>query len=159
VTENKLDTFTRAYIEAALWSSTVEPFGVCARCDKEKPLGDHGECFECAPDDNNSTPPADENYSVDDLAPETQARMVADCEKFQAEHPDAIDETNLVNQDSQYNASERAGHDFWLNRNGHGAGFWDGDWKEPAASELDAASKAFGSIDLYVGDDGRLYLS
>jgi hypothetical protein len=24
----------------------------------------------------------------------------------------------------------RAGHDFWLTRNGHGAGFWDGDWPE-----------------------------
>ena len=23
---------------------------------------------------------------------------------------------------------ERAAHDFWLTRNGHGAGFWDGDW-------------------------------
>ena len=22
----------------------------------------------------------------------------------------------------------QAGHDFWLTRNGHGAGFWDGDW-------------------------------
>ena len=22
----------------------------------------------------------------------------------------------------------RAGTDFWLTRNGHGAGFWDGDW-------------------------------
>ena len=23
---------------------------------------------------------------------------------------------------------EQAGHDFWLTRNRHGAGFWDGDW-------------------------------
>ena len=25
---------------------------------------------------------------------------------------------------------ERIGHDFWLTRNGHGAGFWDGDWDD-----------------------------
>jgi|TARA_R110000744_G_scaffold366338_1_gene475354 hypothetical protein len=25
---------------------------------------------------------------------------------------------------------ERIGHDFWLTRNGHGAGFWDGDWND-----------------------------
>ena len=25
---------------------------------------------------------------------------------------------------------DRAGHDFWLTRNGHGAGFWDGDWPQ-----------------------------
>lgn len=23
-----------------------------------------------------------------------------------------------------------AGHDLWLTRNGHGAGFWDGDWRD-----------------------------
>jgi hypothetical protein len=50
-----------------------------------------------------------------------------------------------------------AGHAFWLTRNGHGAGFWDGDWPEPHASALDEASKAFGSFDLYVGDDGMIH--
>ncbi len=48
---------------------------------------------------------------------------------------------------------EQAGHDFWLNRNGHGAGFWDGDWPEPAATTLDAASKAFGEVNLMLDGD------
>lgn len=50
-----------------------------------------------------------------------------------------------------------AGHDFWLTRCGHGAGFLDGDWPEPHASALDEAAKAFGNVDLYVGDDGRIW--
>ncbi len=50
-----------------------------------------------------------------------------------------------------------AAHDFWLTRCGHGAGFWDGDWPEPAATVLDNAAKAFGNVDLYVGDDGQIY--
>ncbi|MDH1266753.1 hypothetical protein N5C81_03870 [Rhizobium pusense] len=50
-----------------------------------------------------------------------------------------------------------AGHDFWLTRCDHGAGFWDGDWPEPAASALTEASKEFGNIDLYVGDGGQIY--
>ncbi|NBX97408.1 hypothetical protein EBQ81_00890 [bacterium] len=50
-----------------------------------------------------------------------------------------------------------AGHDFWLTRNGHGAGFWDGDWRQPEADRLDAAAKAFGSFDLIAGDDGLIY--
>lgn len=33
---------------------------------------------------------------------------------------------------------EQAGHDFWLTRNGHGAGFWDGDWKDSDGSEFRA---------------------
>ncbi len=52
---------------------------------------------------------------------------------------------------------ESAGLDFWLTRCGHGAGFWDGDWKEPHAAALDALSKQFGNVDLYVGDDGKIY--
>lgn len=46
---------------------------------------------------------------------------------------------------------------FWLTRCGHGCGFWDGDWSEPAATILTDAAHAFGNVDLYVGDDGKIY--
>jgi len=52
-----------------------------------------------------------------------------------------------------------AAHDFWLTRNHHGAGFWDGDWEEPACSILDALSEEFGEACVYQGDDGFLYQS
>lgn len=49
----------------------------------------------------------------------------------------------------------RAGHDFAFTRNGHGAGFWDGDW--PVYGDLlTKISKSFGQIDLCVGDDGKI---
>jgi hypothetical protein len=48
------------------------------------------------------------------------------------------------------------GHDFWLTRNGTGAGFWDGDWFE--GEKLTEAAKAFGNFDLMVDhDDGTIY--
>jgi len=65
----------------------------------------------------------------------------------------------LERHSGECTVDEKAGHDFWLTRNGHGAGFWDGDWQEPAGAELSKASKAFGEINLYVSDDGKLYLS
>lgn len=46
----------------------------------------------------------------------------------------------------------KAGHDFWLNHNGHGAGFWDGDWPEPAATVLDKAARKYREMDLFVID-------
>ncbi len=112
-----LDTFTKAYLECAIWAST---------------------------DDNGS--PLDGLYTVDDFAPETLKLMVEDCTDFQAQNQEEIGEE-----------LERAGHDFWLTRNGHGAGFWDGDWPAEIGRDLTLASKAYGSIDLYVGDDGLIY--
>lgn len=115
-TLRSLDRFTLAYLECALWSST---------------------------DDEGS--PLDDQYGLDDLAPETLSRIVADCEAFQEANAEFIGSRLSL-----------AGHDFWLTRCGHGAGFWDGDWPE-RGDELTEASKAFGDVNLYVGDDGRIY--
>jgi len=92
--------------------------------------------------------PLDEGRDVHDFAPGALARAVADCTRFQAEH--AADIASDLSQ---------AGHDFWLTRCGHGAGFWDGDWPEPAATRLTAACKAFGGVDIYVGDDGKIHMT
>lgn len=118
----KLDSFTQAYVTAALWSSTDD-------------AGD----------------PLDRNYSVSDIAPGTLEKMVADCARFQAEN-----ETPEYDN-SQYSDSELAGHDFWLTRNRHGAGFWDGDISEEIGKRLTEASHAFGEFDLYIGDDNQIH--
>lgn len=117
----KLDLFTQAYIECALWSTT----------DNSNESG--GE-------------PLDHNYDVGDIALPTLNQMIADCKQFQADHFDDIVED-----------LERAGHDFWLTRNHHGAGFWDGDWDKEVGKQLTEASHAWGEVDLYVGDDGLIY--
>lgn len=60
----------------------------------------------------------------------------------------------------RYTDEELAGHDFWLTRNGHGAGFWDrSELDKPTQGRLTKAAHAFGNSDLYVGDDGRIYVS
>jgi hypothetical protein len=51
------------------------------------------------------------------------------------------------------------GHDLWLTRRGHGAGFWDGDWPMPYSVDFSDAARGLGDCDLYRGDDGRLYLA
>lgn len=114
---NTLDTFTHAYVECALWSST----------------------------DNDGTP-LDSNYTIEHIAPDTLTQMISDCTAFQDAHANRI-APNLL----------RAGHDFWLTRNHHGAGFWDGYWTEDDEKVLTDATYAFGEFDLYVGDDGLIY--
>jgi hypothetical protein len=44
---------------------------------------------------------------------------------------------------------EQIGHDFWLTRNGHGAGFWDRGLGS-VGDELTKAAEAHGSQDLYI---------
>lgn len=126
-----MDQFTQAYIECALWSST----------DNSDETG--GE-------------PLDRNYSLSDIAPETLTKMTADCEAFQTANADHITDENMTHS-GQYSSDEMAGRDFWLTRNGHGAGFWDGDWVEPVGKLLTDASKAYGSFDLYIGDDKQIH--
>lgn len=91
--------------------------------------------------------PLDDTYGVHDLAEETLADMREDCKQFQADNESLLSDLD----DSQ------AGHDFWLTRNHHGAGFWDRGLGE-AGTKLTDAAHAWGSSDLYVGDDNKLYL-
>lgn len=99
--------------------------------------------------------PLQNNYGMKDIAPETLHKLRENCDNFFAqayvkilEHPTAQRWGDRWSQ---------AGHDFWLTHNGHGAGFWDGDWPDPLGDELTELSKQFGEIWLYVGDDGMIY--
>ena len=51
-----------------------------------------------------------------------------------------------------------AGHDFALTRNGHGAGYWDGDLPDELGDRLTKASKEAGEVWPYIGDEGEVYL-
>ncbi len=92
--------------------------------------------------------PLDSNYSIDDFDPDSIQRLEKDCRDFLEKAKDLIQ-----NDKRHQNPFEQAGHDFWLTRQGHGVGFFDGDWDEPAATELTNLSHEFGEFYLYVQDD------
>jgi hypothetical protein len=81
--------------------------------------------------------PLDRNYGPEDLTIATLREMIADCRSFQ--HDNAADLEGLD--------TEQCGHDFWLTRNGHGAGFWDRGLGA-LGDRLSDASKPYGSVDL-----------
>lgn len=91
--------------------------------------------------------PLDARYTYDNLAPGTQEQVKCDCQTFQETQWERITAD-----------PKQAGHDFWFTRNGHGVGFWDGDWPKPDGEVLTQASKAYGECSPYVGDDGLIYL-
>lgn len=88
--------------------------------------------------------PLDQRFAIIDLPTD----FCADCDAFLDSHREFIGE--------DVESVKRAGHDLWLTRNGHGAGFWDGDWPEPGATVMSETCEALGSVELYVGDDGKL---
>ena len=94
--------------------------------------------------------PMDANYDIDDIDPATLAQMQSDVDDF-VNNPEiaALLEASGLSDD-------KIGHDFWLTRNGHGAGFWDRGLSE-IGRKLSDACKPYGGFDLYVGDDGRIY--
>jgi len=91
--------------------------------------------------------PFDQNYDGSDLADETCEQMEKDCTAFEERAGSLLDGLDLSD----------VGHDFWLTRNGHGAGFWDGDYEKEIGEKLTALSKEFGECNLYLGDDGKIY--
>ena len=122
-----LEKCYRAYIVAALWSST----------------DDDGE-------------PLDGMYSIDDISEECKASMLESCKDFIEANASDLAAYGAKMACEQWSAEDRAGHDFWLTRNGHGAGFWDRGLGA-LGDRLSKAATIYGSVDLYVGDDGLIY--
>lgn len=134
---NDLESFTRAYIVCALWSTN----------DESNESG--GE-------------PLDSNYDADDIAPGSLRQIGEECKAFYEAHLADIQSVPGLNycSDGVWTRAESAGHDFWLTRCGHGAGFWDRDdsiYTKEARDRLTEAAKVAGDRTLYVGDDGMIH--
>jgi hypothetical protein len=112
------DLFLRAYLEAALWSSS----------------DDNGEPF-------------DATDTIDDFSWHAMEQASEDCRRFRQDNADDLTEWDDISQ---------AGHDFWLTRNRHGAGFWDRG-RGDLGDRLTEAAYLYPEVDLSRGDDGRLY--
>lgn len=114
-------------------------------------------------DDSNDAggEPMKQNYTIDDIDPVAMDRIENDCRSFlHSAGPWITPERYKGAMVGSLEA--HAGHDFWLTRAGHGAGFWDGDWEgesEGFDGPLTKRAKAFGNVDPYVGDDGKIHLA
>lgn len=98
-----LPILTQGYIKAAFFTNT----------EGSREAGTYD------PENGSALP---EEVGYDDLAPSALDTIMADCAAFAEQAADLLAQA----EERGYDA-ERAGHDFWLTRNGHGAGFWDRD--------------------------------
>ncbi len=84
-----------------------------------------------------------------DVSFEAKVDAYTDIKKFKQLAGELIAQSGLND--------EQIGHDLWLTRNGHGAGFWDRGLGEIGDKLADIA-KGMGSKYAYVGDDGLIYI-
>lgn len=99
--------------------------------------------------------PMDSVFSLDDIAEETKQKAREDVQDF----------LSLLHRENvhwhKFWSPEQFGHDFWLTRNCHGAGFWDrgrfGSDHRKMGEELTKWAKTYGEVSLYECDDGLIY--
>lgn len=123
-----IEAVLNAYIECALWAST--------------------DTGEDGTDDGNFE--GEGELLTDDAIEAMRAEVVEFCRENRG----------LIEQASQLNDQfdeGMVGHDIWLTRNGHGAGFWDRGLGE-VGERLSARARLMGESTIYRGDDGRLHV-
>lgn len=126
-----LDEMVAAYVECALWAGQ-----------------DWSAVTEDEEGETNPVP-WDENYGPDDLSDEALQSIREDCHAFYYANREHLNMGEW--------SAEQAGHDFFLTRNHHGAGFWDRG-KGKSGDALTTAAHIYGEQDFYLGDDGKLYV-
>lgn len=134
ISEKNLLEILKGYLEAALWT-------------EEERLKDEYE---------NEFNYSDEidlgSFSVDDLDDNSKIQAYIDINRFIWDSGvDAIKEA------IELNGLFKLGMDIWLTRNGHGAGFFDHGYENEES--LNKSAEKLKGVDLYLGDDLKLYFS
>ncbi len=92
--------------------------------------------------------PLDDNYNINNLTIKALIQCRDDCTDFQESNTELL---------AQAGNAGRNGHDFWLTRNGHGAGFWDRGYPDKVGKGLTDASKVYGSVNPYT-HKGKIHI-
>jgi hypothetical protein len=146
----KIDDFVAQYLRTVLWAETV-----CLPCAEDELVDGYMDVDDDHPlegiKDGESL---DSHFGFEDFTPESVAMACLDCDAFR----ERMYEEGLTDLAAEYKQESRHGHDFWLTRNGHGAGFWDGDYGDYVGDRLTDICREFGECGVLVGEDGSLEL-
>lgn len=145
----KVSDATVSYLETALWSSSVMlPVTEDELVDGYMDVADDHPLHGISENDD-----LDEHFDITDISKCALRSAEKDVNGFF----DDIEELGLLDQAREYADDGNIAHDFWLTRNGHGAGFWDGDYGDSLGKKLTDIAKKWGEINFYVDIDGKVY--
>lgn len=90
-----------------------------------------------------------DHKDTDDLTRAARKRIKEDCRQFLQNNAELLSLASMTYDGGIYSI-EQAGHDFWLTRNGHGAGFWDRGLRKDIGEKLTIAAESMGECHLYI---------
>lgn len=137
---------TRDYLATALCSSTVMLPGDLY--DGRMDVDDDHPLYGIADDE-----PLSQYFGIEDFTEDSLTTAEEDLDDWFH----YLERQGLYERALEYADDERIAHDFWLTRNGHGAGYWDGDYGD-IGDKLTDACKAWRGQDIMISVDGRLHL-
>jgi hypothetical protein len=143
-TWNALDAFTQGYIECLFFTEHSPAYSFAD-------IEDDPKAWQHALEEGQSDGQIPGDATFADLSPDALARCVEDCREFQEANAELLAKACEV---AGYDM-ERAGNDYWLTRNGHGAGFWDRGLGDVGDKLSDAAR--YSTVDVCLGDDNMVH--
>ncbi|MGD6750385.1 hypothetical protein [Streptomyces sp. BH105] len=109
-----VENFATAALHTALWADCMPE----SESDDAETGMDSGEA---------------QSHDLSDMSEESRAQFLEVCKDFCEGNSADLSDID----------PGRAGHDFWLTSQGHGAGFWDGDYPHELGQRLTAAAKVY----------------
>lgn len=102
-----------------------------------------------------SDDPLGRRFNIADFSDHARSQAEDELERFKNEASRVI---AILKREGETPGMSRWPIDFWLTRNGHGAGFWDRPelYGEAGAEAFTALSHAAGECYVYVADGGEL---
>lgn len=123
ITRKELEQMVNGYIECMMWSSPIDS------------------------SDGDDATFRDFDYDIEDFEATALHDTIMDCFEF------ACNTHHMWTlKDGTRASAAQIGHDFWLTRNHHGAGFWDGDYQFHHGEAMTAAAQRFKELNPFLLD-------
>ncbi len=146
----KLSDRTVHYLETILWAETVmlpciedDLVDDKLDVDEDHPLHDIQECT-----------PLDQHFEYSDFTEEALRKAETEVSAWF----EYLENEGLYDRALEHTDDGHIAHDFWLTRNGHGAGYWDGDYGDELGDTLTEACEGHCNQHVWITENGTLEL-
>jgi hypothetical protein len=135
-----------SYLETILWAEHCSmPVAEEELVDDCMDVGEGHPLYGISEQD-----PLDDHFDIDDFSLDAVTKACKDVAEFFKRLGDLLEKAR------EYKDDEHIAYHFWLTRQGHGVGFWDGDYGD-IGDQLANIAELSGVSNYVVGEDGKIH--